>query len=204
MGGIRTLVNSRCFLWAALALPALYMMYGYWRETLVYGEVVHSSGEMSARLLILTMAATPLCLLFPRAAWPRWLMQRRRYFGVAAFAYALLHASVYIARQADLDSIVADALEVAMWTGWVAFFVMLALAATSNDGSVRRLRGNWKRLHRWVYAAALLTFLHWVLSAFDPVPGAIHAAILLALETCRIVKARAHLCHAGQANNPSS
>lgn len=187
---MRSLINSRWLFWLVLALPGAFMVWGLWQETIFYGEFIHASGEMGARLLILTMAVTPFCLMFPRAAWPRWLLQRRRYLGVASFAYTLLHAVVYVGRQADLAAILDDALATAMWTGWLAFAIMLALAVTSNDRSVRALRKAWKTLHRWVYLAALLTFLHWVLSAFDPVPGAIHFGVLAVLESYRVWKTR--------------
>ncbi len=190
MHSFRLLVTSPYLLWIVLALPAAFMLAGYWRETLVYGEIVHASGEMGARLLIVTMAATPLALGFPRAALPRWLLRHRRALGVASFGYTLLHAVVYLQRQEDLSRIVEDALYVGMWTGWVAFAVMLLLAATSNDASVRLLRRAWKRLHRWVYAAAVLTFLHWVLSAFDPTGAWIHFGVLALLEGYRIWKVR--------------
>jgi methionine sulfoxide reductase heme-binding subunit len=183
-------LKSRYLLWILLALPAALMLNGYWRETLVYGEVVHVSGETAARLLIVTMAATPLCLLFPGARLPRWLLANRRYLGVASFAYALLHAVTYIERKGELDVIVDEALEVGMATGWVATVLMLLLAVTSNDASVRRLRRAWKSLHRWVYPAAVLTYLHWVLSAFDPTGAYIHFAVLALLEGYRIWKVR--------------
>ncbi|MEQ1580133.1 MAG: ferric reductase-like transmembrane domain-containing protein [Steroidobacteraceae bacterium] len=184
------MLRSRYLLWILLALPAAFILGGYWRETLVYGEVVHSSGETAARLLIITMAATPLCLMFPGARLPRWLLMNRRYLGVASFAYALLHALTYLERKADLATIVDEGLEVGMATGWVAMVLMLLLAVTSNDASVRLLRKAWKSLHRWVYAAALLTYLHWVLSAFDPTGASIHFAVLALLEGYRIWKVR--------------
>lgn len=181
---------SRYLLWAVLALPAAFLLQGYWRETLVYGEVVHGSGEFAARLLIVTMAATPLCLMFPGARLPRWLLANRRYFGVASFAYALLHAITYLQRKDSLGEIVEEALEAGMATGWVAFVLMLLLAVTSNDASVLWLKKAWKTLHRWVYAAAVLTYLHWALSAFDPTGGTIHFGVLAALEGYRIWKVR--------------
>ena len=66
--------------------------------------------------------------------------------------------------------------------------IFVPLAITSNDVSVRRLRRLWKRLHRWVYAAALLTFAHWVITAYDPTAGLIHLAVLAALEGFRLWK----------------
>jgi sulfoxide reductase heme-binding subunit YedZ len=182
--------TSRILLWGVLALPAAWLLAGYGRETLVYGEVVHGSGELAARLLIVTMAATPLCLLFPRARLPRWLLANRRYFGVASFAYALLHAATYLARKADAGVIVEEALEPGMAAGWVAFILMLLLAATSNNASVRWLKRAWKSLHRWVYPAAVLTCLHWVLTAFDPVGAWIQFGVLALLEGYRLWKTR--------------
>jgi sulfoxide reductase heme-binding subunit YedZ len=162
------------------------MGYGYVRGTMFYGEFLHATGELGAQLLIVTMAVTPLRLAFPHAGWTRWLLPRRRYLGVAAFGYACMHAAAYVHRLADLERIAADAAGVAMWTGWLALIVMLALAATSNNASVRLLRHTWKWLHRSVYAVAVLTFAHWVLTAFDPVRGWIHVAVLLALEAYRL------------------
>jgi methionine sulfoxide reductase heme-binding subunit len=189
-GRTENVLRSRYWLWTLLALPAALMLNGYWRETLVYGEFVHASGEMAARLLIVTMAATPLCLMFPGARLPRWLLMNRRYLGVASFAYALLHTVAYLERKGDLAAIVEEALETGMATGWVAMVLMLLLAVTSNDASVRLLRKAWKSLHRWVYPAAVLTFLHWVLSAFDPTGAWIHFGVLALLEGYRIWKVR--------------
>jgi sulfoxide reductase heme-binding subunit YedZ len=172
--------------WVLLALPGVYLTYRYVQGATFYGEYLHATGELGARLLIATMAITPLRLLLPSAHWVRWLAQRRRWIGVAAFGYSLLHAGAYLLRQETLARIAGDAVEAAMWTGWLALLVMAALAATSNDLSVRRLRHRWKWLHRAVYVAAALTFAHWILAAFDPIPGAVHLAVLGALEGIRL------------------
>ena len=134
------------------------------------------------------MAVTPLQLMFPGRGWVRWLLQRRRYLGVAAFGYAAFHTAVYLARTGVFGDILADAAEPGLLTGWLALAIFVPLAITSNNASVRRLRRLWKRLHRWVYAAAALTFAHWVLTAFDPVPGLIHLLVLAALEAYRLWK----------------
>ena len=57
---------------------------------------------------------------------------------------------------------------------------------TSNDIATRALGRLWKRLHRLVYPAAILTFLHWVLASFDPTTAYIHIVILFAIELVRI------------------
>jgi sulfoxide reductase heme-binding subunit YedZ len=178
-------------LWFLLALPFLWMTNAFRAGDLFYGEIIHESGEFSARLLMLTMAITPLRLMFSDAAWPNWLLHQRRYFGVAAFGYAALHTLVYLNHKGSAGLVVEEAVEFSMWTGWLALAIFLALAATSNDVSVRRLRRRWKKLHRWVYAAALLTFAHWIFVAFDFIPGLIHFLLLLLLESYRLWKRRA-------------
>lgn len=187
---IKTTLNSRYFLWIVLALPFIWLVNAYRVGDLFYGEVIHVSGEFSARLLILALAVTPLRLMFPNASWPAWLLHRRRYFGVASFMYALLHTVVYIQKKASLTLIWQEGMSFNMWSGWLAFCVFLALAITSNDSSVRRLKRTWKKLHRWVYPAALLVFAHWVFIAFDFVPGLVHFLVVLSLEAYRLWKRR--------------
>ena len=166
------------------------MLQSYLAENLFYGEVIHVTGVFSARLLMLSLAITPFRLFFPDAHWPNWLLQRRRYIGVASFAYAALHTAVYLERKSDLGLIVDEASEFYMWTGWLAFAIFLGLALTSNDWSVRQMRRGWKKLHRWTYLAALLVFAHWIFSAFDFVPGLVHFLVILVLEAYRIWKRR--------------
>lgn len=185
-----SLGNSPACFSALLALPGAVVTYRYVQGATFYGEYLHTTGELGARLLIAALAVTPLRSMFPGGGWTSWLARRRRYIGVAAFGYASLHAAAYLVRQ-PLATVARDLAEVAMWTGWTALLVMLALAATSNDVSVRLLRRRWKWLHRAAYAAAALTFAHWILSAFNPLPAALHLTALATLEAIRIRKARA-------------
>jgi sulfoxide reductase heme-binding subunit YedZ len=183
-------LNSKYLLWAVLALPFLGLINSFRAGDLFYGEILHASGELSARLLLLSLAITPLRLFFPDANWPNWLLHRRRYFGVAAFMYAALHTAVYIDRKMGSGLLLQEAAEFSMWTGWLALAIFVPLAVTSNDASVHWLRRKWKKLHRWIYLAALLTFAHWIFAAFSFVPGLTHFLVLLVLETYRIWKRR--------------
>lgn len=180
----------RYIVWVLLAAPFAWYVGGYLTGRLFYGEVVHATGVLSTRLMMLALAATPLILMFPGQAVSRWIMRHRRAFGVASFAYAALHTVVYVERETAFSEILADAATVEYATGWVALVIFTVLAATSNDAAVRRLRQAWRRLHRLVYAAAVLTFAHWLLVAFDPLPAAIHLTVIAALETYRIWRQR--------------
>jgi sulfoxide reductase heme-binding subunit YedZ len=171
-----------------LAAPWVLMTVRYLTGGLYYGEFIHATGEFSARLLIVTLAVTPLRIMFPKARWTSWLLQNRRYFGVATFAYAVPHLLAYLWKLASVAEVLEQGAEPGMWTGWIALIIFLALAITSNNFSTRKLGRRWKTLHRLVYLAAILTFVHWVLVAFDPVSGLLHAGILIALETYRVAR----------------
>ncbi|MCY3941315.1 MAG: ferric reductase-like transmembrane domain-containing protein [Gammaproteobacteria bacterium] len=185
---LRRLIDSPYPLWLLLALPGAVIIGRYATGATFYGEVVLATGDLSAKLLIAAMAVTPLTLMFPGRPWVRWLLRRRRYLGVAAFGYAALHTVVYLFRKGTFALILAEGVEPGLLAGWIALAIFVPLAITSNDAAVRRLRRLWKRLHRWVYAAAVLTFAHWVIEAYDPVPGLIHLAVLAALEGFRLWK----------------
>ena len=180
------LALDRWFLWLMLMLPLVWMTWQYGTETIYYGEYLHWTGVQSARLLLLTLAVTPLLRLLPRMGAVRWLMRRRRDIGLVTFAYALAHTVAYLFRKSDLQLIASEGLEAGLLTGWIAFLVFIALAVTSNDASMRALGRQWRSLHKAVYAAAILTYLHWVLTAFDPTAGYLHFAVLAVLLLARL------------------
>ncbi len=181
----------RWVLWLPLAAPLAGQTWRYAAETVYYGEYLHWTGEQSARLLILTLAVTPLRRFFPGARFTAWLVARRRDLGLAAFFYAALHAVAYLVRQADVHAILAEAAEVGMLVGWAGLLLLAVLAVTSSDAAVRRLGGRWKGIHRWVYAGAVLTFVHWIATAFDPAAGYVHFGVALALLALRAWPGRA-------------
>ena len=184
MARITQIIGSYRLLALLLALPWAWLGVAYSAGWLFYGEVVHASGEWAMRFLLAALAVTPLRRIFPSYAWTAWLLPRRRYLGVAAFAYTVLHAAVYLQR-IDLPRILAEAAEAGLLTGWIGFALFLPLAITSNDASVRRLGGAWKTLHRLVYAAAAASFAHWILVAFDRTTAYAYLAIWVALVLAR-------------------
>jgi sulfoxide reductase heme-binding subunit YedZ len=153
-------------------------------------ELLHPSGELAARFIIVALALTPLSLLLPGNAAVRWLVARRRAFGVAAFGYAALHTGFYLVAMADLDAILAEVGATGIWTGWAAFALMLPLAASSNDAAMRLLRRGWKRLQRLAYPAALLTLVHWYTIHDGSIAALAHFAPLALLEAYRLFHPR--------------
>lgn len=189
---LRQILNSRAFIWIVLALPAIPMTLALVNGTpgpdgqSVVHKLLHPTGEFAARFMIIAMMITPLRMLFPGSKFMSWMIQRRRYFGVAAFLYALAHTLLYIVDMETLQAMLAEFFALGIWTGWLAFFIFVPLAVTSNDHFVRKLGPAWKRLQRWVYPAAVATLLHWMFVHNELGPALVHFVPLAALETYRI------------------
>ena len=184
---------KRLLLWLALSLPGWWLV-GRWALTpdaYGYGHAIADSGQWAAWLLMVTLAVTPIRLAFRRSALAKWLVRYRRDLGVASFAYASLHTLVYLDKKATLANVLEELPQDFIWSGWLALALFVPLAVTSNDVSMRWLKKSWKALHRLVYPAAILTFLHWIWSAFDPTTAWIHAGVLAAIEIARLWLQRA-------------
>ncbi|GAB5349131.1 protein-methionine-sulfoxide reductase heme-binding subunit MsrQ [Alteriqipengyuania sp. 357] len=185
---MKAFLRSQPLLWLVLALPGAWMLGRWWATPgrYGYGHIIGDSGDWAAWLLMVTLAVTPIRLLLRRSPLAQYLMRRRRDLGVASFAYAAGHTIIYLWRKADPAIIWDEASTPYVFAGWLAFALFVPLAVTSNDASMRRLKRGWKRLHRLVYPAAVLVFVHWALSAFDPTTAYINIAILAAIEIVRV------------------
>lgn len=186
---LSSILNAKPLLWALLAVPASLIVADYLASGAYPGDYLHETGEWSARLIILALMLTPLSQVFRGQAWVNWLIRRRRGFGVAAFGYALLHLVFYVLDMETLRNILAELLALGIWTGWAAFLLLLPLALTSNEASVRALKVGWKRLQRLAYPAALLTLVHWMFVHDNLAPALVNFAPLAVLEGWRIARA---------------
>jgi sulfoxide reductase heme-binding subunit YedZ len=126
-------------------------------------EAIHRTGDWTVRLLIATLAVTPLRRI---ANYPKLILVRRM-LGLAVLGYALLHLSLYGLDQAfDLKRIATEiVLRIYLLIGFTAMLGLVALGATSTDAAIRRLGGNWQRLHRVIYAVGVLALAHYFLQA---------------------------------------
>ena len=149
--------------------------------------ITHETGEWTLRLLLVTLAITPLRHL---TGWV-WLTRLRRMLGLFAFFYLMLHFTTYAVLDASLDLAyviedVADRLYIT--AGFAAFVMLVPLAATSTNTMVRRLGPvRWRRLHRLVYAAGVCGVLHylWLVKA-DLREPLVYAGILAVLLAARL------------------
>lgn len=185
---IARLASHPVWFWLLLSVPALPMLWVLSSGTGAAERLLHPSGEFAARFLIVALAITPLRLIFPGVGWLRWLARRRRAVGVAAFGYAALHTLLYVVDMATLRDLWAEFFALGIWTGWAALAIFVPLAVTSNDAAQRLLRRAWNRLHRLVYAAAILTLLHWIFVNNNLGPALVHFVPLAGLEAYRVFR----------------
>jgi sulfoxide reductase heme-binding subunit YedZ len=148
--------------------------------------VTHVTGEWTLRLLLATLAVTPLRRILGRPG----LAPYRRTLGLLAFTYACLHLATYVALDLtfDLGAVAEDVAKRPYITvGFTAFCLLVPLAGTSTRAMVRRLGRRWVTLHRLVYVAAALGIVHflWLVKADLRAPLA-HGALLAVLLGLRL------------------
>ncbi|WP_152612122.1 protein-methionine-sulfoxide reductase heme-binding subunit MsrQ [Ruegeria sp. ANG-S4] len=144
----------------------------------------HRYGELALQLLVLGLAISPL-----RRIVGLNLIKFRRAVGVLTFTYVSLHLLVWLVLDVQVPSqIWADILKRPYITvGMAAFVLMLPLAVTSNNWSVRKLGPRWRKLHRLVYPVAILGAVHYVMLAKGfQIEPLIYLAAILVLLTLRL------------------
>ena len=170
-------------------------------------DLTNETGVWTLRFLCLTLAITP----FRKITGWNPAIRFRRMTGLFAFFYGCLHFLTYAIadRFAGLDfpdgivawstvtnlakSVGADVYKRPFITiGFTAFSLMVPLAVTSTAGWIRRLGGKrWNRLHKLVYASAILGPVHyyWLVKA-DITRPVIYAAIVTVLLGVRLYWSR--------------
>jgi sulfoxide reductase heme-binding subunit YedZ len=182
-------------------LPALYLTWGLLNGTLTAGqpvgplgarpitELIHRTGDWAIRFLLLSLCVSPLRRI---AQWPK-LINVRRMLGLTAFSYAFAHLTLYVIDQKfRLGFIVSEiALRFYLTIGFIALLGLSALAVTSTDAMIKRLGGNWNRLHKIVYVIAVLAALHFFIQTkLDVFQATLMAGFLTALFAYRIAHSR--------------
>lgn len=187
-GGLR-----RVPVWPVYALAAVWAGWLFWLGATgglgpePINALERRYGEVALWLLIAGLAVTPL-----RDLTGVSLLRFRRALGLTAFGYVVAHLAVWAVL--DLHSLSRIGVEIVrrpyITIGFAAFLLLVPLAITSNDASVRRLgAATWRRLHRLTYPAVILAAVHylWLVKGWPPEPFAYLGVIagLLALRLLR-------------------
>ena len=160
-----TLIALKTLTWIACLYPLARLVWGAFTNNLGADQtatITFTTGLATLRLLLITLAISPIRRLSPRLAW---LIKFRRLFGLFAFFYGSLHLLTYVGLYANFDvhAMLADVVKRRFITaGVAAWLLMVPLAATSTNWAIRKLGGkNWNRLHMLIYPAAICAMVHY-------------------------------------------
>ena len=186
----RTL-NSIFLLYIIMAIPSYELVIDLFQGDRYYAQMMHTSGVVSIFLLGLSLSVTPAVMLVKHLpvgmiGLGRWLIIRRRHFGLGSFYYTCLHLIHYIRQVGDLEVVAYEALDFELAVGWAAFLIFAALALTSNNASRKYLKTKWKHLHQLVYLGTAFTFIHWLLFDFFLDQALIWLAVLTIIKVAHI------------------
>jgi len=151
----------KALFFAGTLIPAIMILWSWEARLLGPRPVtvaIHDAGDWAIRFLLMSLAVTPLRRI---ANWPKLILVRRM-LGLAALFYILAHLLLYVVDQKwDLWRVGSEiVLRLYLTIGFVALLGLIALGLTSTDAMIKRLGGNWNRLHKIVYAIGILGAIH--------------------------------------------
>ncbi|MCI2260933.1 protein-methionine-sulfoxide reductase heme-binding subunit MsrQ [Xanthomonas indica] len=185
-----SLIAAKAVVHALALAPMAYLGWQFWQVWQTgsdalgadpVAEVEHRTGLWALRLLLLTLAITPLRQLTGQPV----LLRFRRMLGLYAFFYATVHLAAYLGL--DLRGYWTQIFEEIVkrpyiTVGFLAWLLLVPLAITSTQGWMRRLKRKWGKLHKAIYAIGVLAVLHfWWLVKSDIREPLLYAAILAVL-----------------------
>ena len=188
-GGLR-----RIPAWTIYTVGAAYAVWEFWRALNQIGPYLvepinvleRAYGEVALILMVVGLTVTPL---------RKWtgvnLIKFRRAIGVTAFFYVLAHFLVFAIL--DVQSVSRVWTEIVkrpyVTVGMASFLMLIPLAVTSNNLSVRKLgAATWRKMHKLTYPAAILGAIHylWLVKGFQLEP-IIYLLVILGLVAVRYV-----------------
>ena len=145
------------------------------------------TGKPALVLLVLLLACTPLNTFF---GW-NWVMPLRKWLGIYSSFYTGVHFLVFAGLDYRFDlSLLNEAIFSKRYAlaGFIAGIFLIPLTLTSTEGWRRRLGKRWNQLHKLVYAAAVLSGLHYIwLVKSDLREPLLYCVIILLLLIIRVL-----------------
>lgn len=159
-------LSRKEWVWFALIVPALWPVLRYLRgDPRVLADPVeyflNYTGFVAICCLCAVLSLTPLRVIF-QSAWTRALNRHRRLIGDATWVWATVHLAFYLLYTGSWSVILDNLGKAFILAGLAGWLILTVLAITSWRRIVRALGGKrWKRLHRFVYLAAILLLFHY-------------------------------------------
>ena len=167
----RSIVSLKVVVWLVCLAPLGLLVFHGLQNDLgpdPTATVTHATGFATLRLLVISLAITPIRRLSPRLGW---LVRFRRLLGLFAFFYGCLHLLTYLWLYSGFNvAAMIDDISKRRFimAGMAAWLLLLPLAATSTTWSIRKLGGKrWQALHRLAYVSAVAGVVHywWIVKA---------------------------------------
>lgn len=160
-----TLILLKTLTWIACLWPFALLVYGAVTNNLgpdPSAKIALTTGYTALFILVCSLAVSPLRKLIPQL---NWLIKFRRLLGLFAFFYATVHLLTWVALYSgfNVQAMTDDLLKRRfIYMGMATWLLLLPLALTSTNWSIRKLGGKrWNRLHRLVYVAAICGIIHY-------------------------------------------
>ena len=188
----RTIVALKVAVWLVCLTPLALLVYRGFTNNLgpdPTATVTHATGFATLRLLVISLAVTPLRRLSVRLSW---LVRFRRLLGLFAFFYGCLHLLTWLWLYSGFSlAAMADDLGKRRYImmGMAAWVLLVPLAVTSTNWSIRKLGGKrWQALHRLAYVSAICGVIHywWIVKSGVRTPITI-TLVLAVLLLARVV-----------------
>ena len=151
-------------IYLSLLVPLLFLAYDLLSGQLGVDPmraIEKSLGVTAIYILILTLCITPFSILTGIN-----FIRFRRAFGLMSFFYIILHFSTWLLLDMQLRWIeIVESLTRKPFIvfGMMGFLLLIPLAATSNNYSMKRLGKYWPKLHKLIYAAIILGGIHYLM-----------------------------------------
>jgi sulfoxide reductase heme-binding subunit YedZ len=172
-------------------MPLLWLGWKWYQQELGVNRiefVARYTGRWTLRLLLITLAITPL----RRIPGLNPLIRFRRTLGLFTFFYGTLHGLHYFGVDAQWNwLVITEDLTFRRFfiAGAIALLLMTPLALTSFDAAIRWMGGKrWRRLHRLIYLSGVAAVIHyaWQGKALFQTP-LVYGGILVTLFAARFL-----------------
>jgi sulfoxide reductase heme-binding subunit YedZ len=163
---LKPIVLLKRIIFIAALVPAAMLVYAAFTGGLTANPIMYitdTTGDWTIRFLIITLAITPIRRI---TGWNP-IIQLRRMLGLFAFFYATLHFLTWSVLDwfFDFRQMASDILMRPFITiGMATYIILIALAVTSTQKSIRRLGRKWTQLHRLIYVAACTALFHFYMA----------------------------------------
>ena len=179
-------------IYVSLLVPLLFLTYDLLSGRLGVDPmraIEKSLGVTAIYILILTLCITPFSILTGIN-----FIRFRRAFGLMSFFYIILHLSTWLLLDMQLRWVeIVESLTRKPFIvfGMMGFLLLIPLAATSNNYSMKRLGKYWPKLHKLIYVAIILGGIHYLMMEKTLQNDAIITfIIIIALISLRFFKIR--------------